>query len=756
MDEWITSLALTEMTVIVLMDGVRGKVAKRNSDGRLELKEMSTIKQFLNPNNERSIMRTKLADRLCDTVEYYLYEPDHPDACQKVIIFLYAVSGVDLSFWFCDVQSDHKYSHLLTMIRTIYHAFCGKEKLARSEIQNLVYERAFGPNWRVEPVSVKIPAADYSNILDGYLHSYMARDQFLLSLSEENMLHKYGNYFDFDDQDEEADAPAMTYDAYQQLQYQKAIRLVDFLKYQMKLLKDLQAVKYLRDLVKTHPKLKVTDPFSHQPITDRDPHWKENIFCANFYGFQFSNAIKEIFTALCFSNEHIINHAYFSVNLSQLERLEKEYHDVRIENRYLIASYTYQEFVSFLKSYTAFLHLEVRLHTEKGTFGCFHCRHRFMNHHTTDLRDFVQIMIRYLFYGKSNVIGKEASDHKHPNWKYKLTRRDTVYKYLTGQQDSFTNKVSEALYYRILYCLHPEKRFNDIDIALSPSQFIDQLWQLFYYVFQVDFYMLRDTKRIPLWEDMIRKLFSAAVDTENMQTLQSMAEQFYIRFQIETEGNMPSRFTPQEMDFIQEQNTRTWKDYDTLSCHLKECLPEHPDTSDLISRLLTEWTDEKLSLLRDRMRDNIDLLSKLVQADEGGTDAVTILEQATDNRKCILYTQSIQNNAVLSEGDLERYLYYLRLSLHMNNAPASTRLNTNALKNELWYYMVQLSKMYTPIYRNMDRPPDSERDKMEKQVDAINIQLLDSTLVMKLQQTIRNTYLFLLYREWLGTELDLT
>ena len=178
-----------------------------------------------------------------------------------------------------------------------------------------------------------------------------------------------------------------------------------------------------------------------------------------------------------------------------------------------------------MKDYTNFVLLEVRFRLEKGTFGCFHSQYQFMTHHTTDIREFIKIMVEYLFYGKCNIVGTKTEEN-NGKLEYKIYHRDTIYKYLTNQQEKFTNKVSDALYYRIRYFLNPEMQIGKLYANLTPSEFIEQLWQLFYYVFRVDFYMLRNEEYISSWEEMIAKLFSAAVQTQSIQTLQRMTEQF--------------------------------------------------------------------------------------------------------------------------------------------------------------------------------------------------------------------------------------
>lgn len=58
-EEIIKAKDVAETAVIVLLKGIKCKVAVRSDEGRLELKNRSIITQFLNPNNERKKMTKK-------------------------------------------------------------------------------------------------------------------------------------------------------------------------------------------------------------------------------------------------------------------------------------------------------------------------------------------------------------------------------------------------------------------------------------------------------------------------------------------------------------------------------------------------------------------------------------------------------------------------------------------------------------------------------------------------------------------------
>ena len=171
------------------------------------------------------------------------------------------------------------------------------------------------------------------------------------------------------------------------------------------------------------------------------------------------------------------------------------------------------------------------------------------------------------------------------------------------------------------------------------------------------------------------------------------------------------------------------------------------------------------------MKSNIDYLFKLIDAqkveDLKLPDEVTIQvrEYLPSNWKHVLYTNCIdiineaaEETVILTKVDLERYSYYLRPLLYINDNSETNQLNIDELKEELMNYMVKFSKAYTNIYHIFEATNDQYANKNHKKQkdESIDMDLLDSDSIMGLQRTIRNTYKFLLYREWLDNELHLT
>lgn len=127
----------------------------------------------------------------------------------------------------------------------------------------------------------------------------------------------------------------------------------------------------------------------------------------------------------------------------------------------------------------SFIQLQIRINKELGTFGSCHCKtNSIINTRIKDLREFISVIVEYLFYGVSTKIGIINNKGE-----LKEIYDDIIYLYISGNQKKFTKKVKTALYYRIEYHLNRNEYFFKL------------LWQLFYYVFGVDFYMLNDSNK---------------------------------------------------------------------------------------------------------------------------------------------------------------------------------------------------------------------------------------------------------------------
>ena len=101
MEKWICAKDVTALAVTVLMYGRKTKVAVKTENGGFEVQTKSIITQYLNPNNDRKKMTKRIANAVCNNFEYYMKETSDKESfawmCGKALLFIYSVSGVDLT-----------------------------------------------------------------------------------------------------------------------------------------------------------------------------------------------------------------------------------------------------------------------------------------------------------------------------------------------------------------------------------------------------------------------------------------------------------------------------------------------------------------------------------------------------------------------------------------------------------------------------------------------------------------------------------
>ena len=159
--------------------------------------------------------------------------------------------------------------------------------------------------------------------------------------------------------------------------------------------------------------------------------------------------------------------------------------------------------------------MQAMINKELGTFGSCHCRmNSVRNAGIKGVREFVSVMVEYLFYGVSSKIGvvnnKGEIKEKHD---------DTIYLYISGNQKKFTKKVRKALYYRIKYHIDRNEYFFKL------------LWQMFYYVFGVDFYMINKSNKNDSWLLLIDKALLFIEKGKSMNVLEKCIRWQYDVFQ---------------------------------------------------------------------------------------------------------------------------------------------------------------------------------------------------------------------------------
>lgn len=121
MKQEIESREMAEMAVIVLLNGTKSKIAVRDDDGHLKLENHSILTQYLNPFHNRKKMTKRLADTLSLAFQYYLFYGDDKqiDVCTRAILFIYAISSVDLTYWHYDITNGEEKTKQETILSLV-------------------------------------------------------------------------------------------------------------------------------------------------------------------------------------------------------------------------------------------------------------------------------------------------------------------------------------------------------------------------------------------------------------------------------------------------------------------------------------------------------------------------------------------------------------------------------------------------------------------------------------------------------------
>lgn len=707
----IESREMVEMAVIVLLNGTKSKIAVRDDDGHLKLENHSILTQYLNPYHNRKKMTKKLADTLSLAFQYYLFYGDNKqtDICARAIMFIYAISSVDLTYWHYDITNGGektKQETILSLVDALFHAFQGKEKVKRAELQNLVYTTAISRHWHIDTKPMKISIAGYNNILNTYLNYDMIIYQ-LNGNDEEKTLRKYGNYYILPDD--------VTTESFHAGLHNRADKVIDKISIFLHFVSDLLETDDLNLLKQKYTKLEYE--ILRKPII-KNNKWKMQVLTCYFKSFSFQEIINDLFYELSFTNLYLLYNALLNILYERISELRKKYASEKsAANSELFECSTFKHIIINIRDSIRYIQLQARVNIEIGTFGSSHCmKNSVRTNKITNSRELIGTMVEYLFYGVSTKIGKEDPNCSSSQ-KLKEIRSDIVYKFLNGKQKKFTNHVYDALKYRVRYYLYPNERSDGKETTTSPQQFGELLWQFFYYAFGIDFYMLRmdnsdDRTRKEYWYELVCKVFKRIMNNRTIPELDEMLNQEFVMLQFKMEEKFISRFTPDEIDFFRHQEILGLAKYDMI--HKRAMLGE----SDQESLLFAE-----------------DIIKRLVEAKMA--DMLDRIDKEKENMRLDEFMQWICTGVIA-------------------NRRQNLKIDFSETKKELWNLINDFSKMKQISYKTLCDESYEKADKeKEKKFDAVNEKFLESDKIQNVNLMLQRMYKYLLYEEWIDANLKL-
>lgn len=744
MEEIIRAKDVAETAVIVLLRGIKCRVAVRNDKGNLELKNRSIITQYLNSNNQRKKMTKKIADALSDTFEYYIEnsEENYEDICAKSIIFIYDVSRVDFTYLHYAARLDGEIvrNTLTGLVDKIFHAFVGKGSIKASKLENLVYTNAFGECWNIKYNIKRLSLVDYCNFINNSWIYDIGKIQIDEDWEEtdkriEYMLNRYGNY----------------------LSFRKAITLEDFESQIMKRGKKAEyniesSVQYILDLINADSieAFNKKHGVSYYPITElpiKGTRWKSSYLLAKFGLFYFTEQIKNLILGLRITNFYIEMSSKLTYWLSQINDLTSK-NNISEENMLFFKSDIFKQIKCELEDCISFIQLQARINKELGTFGSCHCRmNSVRNNKIKEVREFISVMIEYLFYGVNSKIGKV-----NDKGELKEVYDDTVYLYISGNQKRFTEKTRKALYCRIKYHIDRDEYFFKL------------LWQLFYYVFGVDFCMINKINKNDYWLFLIDRTLLLIEKGYTINVLEKYIGWQYDIFQYESEEKEIIHFIPGEIEFCRKYDAIGYLSYQYIYDNVIG-MDRDFDIAELRNETMMKYIQIKTESLLAELNTTVKFIEKLFKARSAkeflsGYKQYYILSSENKiNWKYKLYCDMgiEENNPItINKMQLEQLMKFIAVYV------IAIRLQGDKFKFEidsdiLWSCMENLLQMPNKKYeyyynKSNDR---NDRRKSEK-FDKTNTEFLDSDEIKNLYIMIKRMYRYLRYSEWIDKNLRIT
>ena len=742
MKQEIESREMVEMAVIVLLNGTKSKIAVRDDAGHLKLENHSILTQYLNPYHNRKKMTKKLADKLSLAFQYYLFYSDNKqtDICARAILFIYAISSVNLTYWHYDIANGKektKQEAILSLVDALFHAFQGKEKVSRTELQNLVYTTAISRHWRIDTEPMEISIAGYLNILNAYQPCDIPYDHMTSGLHEK--LHN------------------------------RADKVIDEISSFLHFISDLLETDSLNAFKQKHPRL--TYQMLHKPINENNRKWKEQVLTCNLGFFDFQNHINDLFQILSFTNLYLLYNALLSCFDEKLLELQVKYTSEKsAENSELMECGTFKRIIIKVRDSIRYIQLQARVNIEIGTFGSCHCKKNSVRtNRITDMRELIRVMVEYLFYGVSTKIVKE-DDNCFSSQKLKEIRSDIVYKYLNGEQKKFTNHVRNALYYRVRYYLYLNERLEGKETTILSQQFGELLWQFFYYAFGIDFYMLRmdssdDRTRKEYWCELMRMIFKKIMCNETIYELDRMVNKKFVEFQFKMEGKFISHFTPDEIEFFRHQETQGLANYDMI--HEKAMMGEaNYEALSLAEDIMRRLIEAKIASMLDRINKTKDLIFQLLRTSDAKSfkyhQEYRLPIQAYDgNWKYNFYSFLKDGNGngepiAIDDTQLDEFMQWISTGVIANRLQ-NLKIDFSEIKEKLWILINEFFEMEQISYKTLygESYGKVEKEKEEK-FNTVNEKFLESDKVQNLNLMLQRMYKYLLYEDWIDANLKLT
>ncbi len=611
------------------------------------------------------------------------------EMCGKATLFIYGLSGVDLTYVF-DYQTDDVNSNksemadsLIFIVREIFKSLVGKDEILDTELENIVYTNLFGACWNVD-----------TGILDISLNNYF---NYIQSLNTIEM-----NSFNTQELSEMA--------------------------------------KYITELINADSVESfstkygvVSNKLTNKPIKGRN--WKEQYLLNKYVMSGFKNKIKSLLSGT--GNYYLHMNAFLQNCKIQIDDAIK---NNRSNDKTFLESEIFKGFMEELDDGVNMIQLQARIDKELASFGCY----KSFSKKIEDVRELITEMMQFLFNGVCAKIGfVDEKGYLKEVW------RDCITKYVNGEQIKFTKTIKQAVLYRVKYHFEYSDYFEIL------------LWQLMYYIFGIDFYMLRNGKN-ELWLYLVDKILDDVVKNYTVQEIKEHMQMVHDKLKYENCTDKERRFAPNKLLFFRNLDSAGFERYTYIYENILS-IDSGFDTGSIKNEMTVKYLCLKINSLflkLDRAVAFIEELFKARTADEIIKNHkqyhVFTDEKTIDWKRSLLCNMCGENETeiMIKETELRELEIYLA-SLVIESRFVKDSYDSR--NEQLRIYIKKIIEMNFEDYESLyGSSRNNKEERMAVRFNRWNKELLKSHEVCELYNALKNMLDYLVYSEWIDENIQLT
>lgn len=465
-------------------------------------------------------------------------------------------------------------------------------------------------------------------------------------------------------------------------------------------------------------------------------NWKEEYLLNKYRMTGFEEILKSVVKTIKINNQYLTEN-------SRMQSFRKRLNDA-IEKNNIKEGDQILRIQRLLESYTNIIQLQARVNKSFTTFGAEYDYRK----EITDTRELIKNMMDFLFNGVYAKVGV-----KDKKGFLKEAYRDYLSRYISGQQESFTEIVKGYLFDRIMYNLEKNEYFEAV------------LWQYMYYIFGIDFYMLRscDAEK---WGLLIDILLEDVVNNFNISDIRKHIQLLYDKEQYSECKDTMLKFTPDEVKWFREFDMHGWKRYSNVFENVI-----HFDNGSKVAQLKHETAMKYLTLqmnsLINKLRRTIDFIVVLYCSDSPeivlnyykskNINLIYVYDcDHEGNWKCrMLYNMYINGHSklVICKDELNQ-LIEIYSALFMGQK--MNEIDFESHKNEIKKLIKEITYTRLHHYNRMNRHGSSQCENEKKDgLNELNNTFLYCDLVESVYKTLKIMFGYRVYSEWVSGNVEI-